>query len=350
LFYSIIDKTLDTGMGSVISKNNIAYSDTLNWGIAACRHANGRDWWIVMSKHNSSIIKILFFTQNGVQGIFTQQLNFPKAIYNGSQIQFSQQGDRFLTTTYDTITHNSYLVLADFDRCSGLFSNDTAIQLTSGYYLWGQSFSPSGKFAYASGSNILFQINTNTLNVDTVGIYDGYYDLPNAYTTFGMHYLAANGHIYITSMGSALRIHEIMSPDSADTLCNFQQHNIFLNFWNFRAVPNHPNYYLGCDTTLGCGCATSFQQSANHDFQFRVHPNPLIHSKSNLNIGYLLPQYKSGKFYLMDYTGKVIYSQYLPPFTVEQSIKLPMLSSGLYLAVVESGGYKASKKIVIQRE
>ncbi|MBK8847075.1 MAG: hypothetical protein IPO27_11200 [Bacteroidetes bacterium] len=42
------------------------------------------------------------------------------------------------------------------------------------------------------------------LHVDTVGVYDGFYDLPNAYTTFGPMYLAANGHIYMISMGQCL--------------------------------------------------------------------------------------------------------------------------------------------------
>ena len=47
VFYTIIDITLDSGLGGVISKNDTAFSDTLNWGIAACKHANGRDWWII---------------------------------------------------------------------------------------------------------------------------------------------------------------------------------------------------------------------------------------------------------------------------------------------------------------
>jgi hypothetical protein len=186
------------------------------------------------------------------------------------------------------------------------------------------------------------------LNVDTVGIYDGYYDLPNAYTTFGMHYLAANGHIYLTSMGSALRIHEIMAPDSADTLCNFQQHNIFLNFWNFRAVPNHPNYYLGCDTTLGCGCATGVQE--NYVLKkLNIYPNP---SNGNFNIGYdAMPT--NSVLTVYDISGKKVYEQNLPAWSNEQSIRICSPSGvggGMYMVTVTSGEKKVGRKIIVQRE
>jgi hypothetical protein len=47
-YYSIIDMNLDNGKGDVISKNNILISDTLASGnITACKHANGRDWWVI---------------------------------------------------------------------------------------------------------------------------------------------------------------------------------------------------------------------------------------------------------------------------------------------------------------
>ncbi|MBK8847076.1 MAG: T9SS type A sorting domain-containing protein [Bacteroidetes bacterium] len=115
-----------------------------------------------------------------------------------------------------------------------------------------------------------------------------------------------------------MRIHEISAPDSADTLCNFQQHNIFLNFWNFRAVPNHPNYYLGCDTSLGCPCLANvgLQENGTHDFRFRVYPNPVVNNF--VNIGYILPQNKNGVLKLYDVNGKQLYTQGLPPWSNEQ--------------------------------
>ena len=356
LFYSIIDKTLDTGKGSVISKNNVFFSDTLNWGFAVCKNANGRDWWIVALKDSSDIIFVFELTPNGVSYVASQKLNVPLAYGIITQMTFSQDGSQMTYNTYAVNSLNSYALLFDFNRCTGIFSNEKVIQLTNGYYLWGSSFSPSGEFVFVSGSNILFQINTSTLNIDTVGLYDGFYDPPNAYTTFGMHYLAANGHIYMTSMGSALRIHEISAPDSAGALCNFQQHNIFLNFWNFRAVPNHPNYYLGCDTSLGCPCYAyaGLEENGLHDFKFRVYPNPVVNNI--VNIGYILPHTSagsvgaSGVLKLYDVNGKQLYTQGLPPWSNEQSIKLPLLCNGMYNLVIQSGNFITSKKIIVAHD
>nr|MBK9653310.1 T9SS type A sorting domain-containing protein [Bacteroidota bacterium] len=351
LFYSIIDITLDNGLGSVISKNNIALTDTINWGIAACRHANGRDWWIVTQQHNSDTIIEILLTPFGMQSISKQKMNVPDAWYNGTQITFSPDGKKMAYTLDNNITSkNGTLVFFDFDRCTGLFSNPHSILILMGDYLWGMSFSPNSNLIYTCTPSILFQVNTTTLYVDTLAIYDGFYDLPNAYTTFGFMYLAANGHIYMTSAGSALRIHEISAPDSADTLCNFQQHNIFLNFWNFRAVPNHPNYYLGCDTSLGCPCYaySSIIENGQHDFRFRVYPNPVVNNYAN--IGYILPQNKKGILKLYDVNGKLLYTQGLPPWSNEQGIKLPLLCNGMYNLVIQSDNFIASKKIIVAHD
>ncbi|MBK8847074.1 MAG: hypothetical protein IPO27_11195 [Bacteroidetes bacterium] len=159
LFYSVIDKTLDTGMGSVISKNNIIFQDTIIWGIAACRHANGRDWWIVTIKDSSDIAYKVLLADNGIAKVDTQSLGFlPWGYGNASRIQFNLFGNKFIYTTYDNpIDRNSTIVLANFDRCTGLFSNTQTKVLSNGAYIWGITFSPSGQYAYAATSNLLFR-------------------------------------------------------------------------------------------------------------------------------------------------------------------------------------------------
>ena len=43
LYYSVIDVSLNGGLGEVISKNNIALTNSFGGGLAACKHGNGRD-------------------------------------------------------------------------------------------------------------------------------------------------------------------------------------------------------------------------------------------------------------------------------------------------------------------
>jgi hypothetical protein len=320
LFYTTIDMKLDSGRGGVTLKNQIAFYDTLSSGIAACRHANGRDWWIVIMKDSSDIIYKVLFTPNGIESISTQHLNFsPFPWGNLLQLSFSQDGTKLISSTYDNIFQkNSSMVFCDFDRCTGIFSNTHAIPLTVGAYLWGLAFSPSGQYAYACSSNYIFQVNTTTLQVDTVATYDGFCYPFNPYcTTFFNMYLGANGKIYITSGSGVQHIHEMNFPDSVGLASDVQQHSIFLNMWNFRAVPNHPNYYLG--RLIGSPCDTVWQgiQEQTNDFNFRIYPNPI--SNNNLSIGYLLPQNKSGLFSIYDITGKLLFKYSLPQWSNEQS-------------------------------
>jgi hypothetical protein len=54
LLYSIVDMSLNFGLGGVIQKNTILISDTLEIGmLTACKHAYGRDWWILVKKYVS---------------------------------------------------------------------------------------------------------------------------------------------------------------------------------------------------------------------------------------------------------------------------------------------------------
>ncbi|MCZ2276308.1 MAG: hypothetical protein LC117_00050, partial [Bacteroidia bacterium] len=276
LFYSIINITMDNGLGAVINKNNIAYSDSLSYGISACRHANGRDWWIVTMRDTSDIALISLFNHTGLVSTIAQHLGFfPYPGGNVAQLTFTPDGKKIITSTYDNpVSRNSSIVISDFNRCTGMFSNTQTVQLTSGAYLWGLAFSPSGKYAYACSSGRIFQVDVNMLAVDTVAVYDGFISPPGSPccpTTFWNMYLAANGKIYVTSGSGVQHITVINYPDSAGLACDVQQHSIDLvNYLHLRAVPNHPNYYLGCDTTQTiCPCLiTGVNNLSPPDFKY----------------------------------------------------------------------------------
>ena len=55
LYFSVINMSLDDGMGGVIEKNTSILEDTLRAGeMTAVKHINGEDWWLVNAKYNSS--------------------------------------------------------------------------------------------------------------------------------------------------------------------------------------------------------------------------------------------------------------------------------------------------------
>ena len=351
---SVIDITANGGLGAVIEKNDTLIYDEISGGITACRHANGRDWWVIVQKDSSDVVYKILLTPNGVDTITTQHLGYAQ-FFNGnvSQITFSQDGKKFIQNNYHYVAgnmHPSFVILADFDRCTGMFSNTQTIQLTQDSYLWGLAFSPSGKYAYACSSLYLFQIDTDSLTVDTVATYDGFYS-PYSWccaTTFWTMYLAANGKIYMTSGNGVQHIHEMNYPDSASIACDLQQHAINLGVWSFRAVPNHPNYYLGCDTTqTTCPCLTTgVNEMEQHDFNFKIFPNP---NNGNFNVSYLLPQNANGRLEVIDINGRVIYNQYLPLWSTLQNLNLS-LPSGIYALKLSSKNYFTTKRFLVQKQ
>ena len=353
-FYkSEIDLSLDAGLGALIQKNDTIIADTLSAGIGACRHANGRDWWVFVIRDFNPEAYTFLLTPNGIDTIFSQNLGFIANTYgNVSPILFSQDGKKMVYCTPNNQSSNGTVLLFDFNRCTGILNNLKYFPVSSNDYLFGLSFSPSGKYVYACSSNYIFQIDTDNQTVDTVAVYDGFISPPGftcCATTFWGMYLAANGKIYITSGSGVQQLHEMNYPDSAGAACDVQQHAINLGYAQLRSVPNHPNYYLGCDTTLGCTpCYTKVDELSPPDFKFRVYPNPV--NDGLLNIGYLLPQNKSGTFEMYDVTGKVVYRYTLPPWSNFQSFNLTGLHDGIYQCVITSDGKRAVKKLAVIKE
>jgi hypothetical protein len=358
LYYSVIDMNLNGGLGGVIAgqKNLVALQAGLNPGLAVCKHANGRDWWIVAFKDSSDIVYKFLLSQTGVSAPVQQSLGVTPVVTVFGQRQFSPDGKKMAYLYYDAFAGlaNFTLRLFDFDRCTGMFSNTQVISFTETSPGLGLAFSSNSKYLYACTARKIIQLNTDTSDVaasmDTVAIYDGYaYPYPFLQTLFWTMYLAADGKIYITSGNSVIDMHYINHPDSAGIACDVQQHALHLPCYSARGNVYHPNYYLGCDTTLGCPCLlTDVNELSPPDFKFRLYPNPVTNGV--LHIGYLLPQNESGMFEVVDVTGKVVFKYPLPPWSNEQSLKLPQLANGVYNCVITSDNQRVSKKIAVMRE
>ena len=352
LYYSIIDMSLDSGRGEVTQKNQIAFSDSLIFGITACKHANGRDWWVAVLKDSSDVIYTLLLTPNGITNIQQQHLFVPMHI-NFSSIQaFSPDGSKYAYTVSSATGNMSYpylrdLRILDFDRCSGLFSNAYVINLNDTNFGIGLAFSASSRFLYTSKAFQISQFDLQASNIQASRQFVAWYDFFNngGYTTFGYMYLAANGKIYTTSTGSTIYFNVIDQPDSVGLSCNVLQHSIQSPCYLYAHHVNHPNYYLGCDASqTTCPCLTTGVNEIAHDFKFSISPNP---SNGNFKIVYLLPQNKSGTLQIFDITGKQVYKQNLPPWSTMQYITLPKLANGVYQCVISSGNERVHKKLVV---
>ncbi len=354
IFYSIVDISLNGGLGEVVSKNNIALTGSFGWSMAACKHANGRDWWIVALSDSGNVAYKFLLAPNTVQYVGSQNLQVPAFPIWAGQPTFSPDGEKFAFSHTQSIGSNQYLLdirLFDFDRCTGTFSTKMYLAFGDSTGGFGVSFSPNSQYLYVSSFQQIYQFDTDTINIPAsitiVAINDTFLSAPPVfYTNFHSMYLAANGKIYITSTNGVLDLHEMDYPDSAGTACTVNLHNIHLPCFNLHTVPNHPNYYLGCDTTqTSCPCLTTGINEINqHDFRFSISPNP---NNGNFKIMYLLPQNKSGTLQIFDITGKEIYHQTLPPWSTLQYISLPKIADGVYQCTITRNNQRVNKKLVV---
>ncbi len=273
LYYSIIDMTLDGGLGGVIQKNTVLLHDSLVEGeLTACKHANGRDWWLISHKWQSDTSFRFLVTPNGIQGPWIDDLITWRNNYFG-QTAFSPDGSKY-------VYYEPYgdLDIWDFDRCSGLFSNLIHVDIIDSGGAGGAAFSSGGRYLYISNIYKIYQFDLLATDIPasqiTLAIYDGFVSggLP---TVFYQQQLAPNGKIYINSSSSVFDYHVINYPDSAGLACDLQQHSIHLPGYSV-SLPNHPNYFLGakggtvCDSLISdVPFISSIQES------FNLFPNPV---------------------------------------------------------------------------
>lgn len=167
LHYSVIDMRENDGLGMVVEKRKLLLSDTLGSGkLTATRHANGRDWWILVPKyHTDEYYRILF----GEEGpILMDRQSTGLVHYDGlGAAQFSKDGTKYIQFSGIDDTQGSYFYLYDFDRCTGLLSKPR-------YYnskpdpnpLSGICLSPDGNILYYFVGHEIYQFDANSLNTE----------------------------------------------------------------------------------------------------------------------------------------------------------------------------------------
>ncbi|REJ80517.1 MAG: T9SS C-terminal target domain-containing protein [Bacteroidetes bacterium] len=340
LFYSVIDMALDSGRGAVILKSQPLFYDLLAFGqIAACRHANGRDWWIVVPKAFSDIYYIILSTPYGLS-YSTQQIGNVLGYGEGvGQCVFSPDGLK-----YAKFNPTDGLTLMDFDRCAGVFSNPLridSVHFATQAGAAGASFSSNSRYLYLSLQTKLFQVDTWSPNLrssmQVVGVYDGFVS-PFA-TNFFTSKLGNDGKIYITSNNGTDKLHIVNSPDSSGPACDLQQHAIDLPHYNASTISTQPFFSLGVERGSIC-------DSLITDINFvktntiHVFPNPV-----NDVVNIELPNVQDCTVHVYSFVGTLCRQQYFSNVS-KVNLSVADLQKGIYTLVVYSKDKNVVKKIV----
>jgi hypothetical protein len=280
LYYLTIDKQLENGLGAVVQKDSIAINDTLILGeITACKHANGRDWWIVCHRIMSNTYYKLLLSPSGVSSPIIQNIGDTMQYIQGTgQAVFSRDGRKY--ASYHPNDPDNDLLILDFDRCTGNFSKPIHVSINDSSVTGGIAFSANSRFLYACSRNYIYQFDMNDTNIalsqKKVATYDGYYSPnPPFACSFYLAQLAPNDKIYINSTNSVVDLHVINYPDSIGLSCNVAQHSFPMPAFNAYTMPNHPNYFLGADSGSVCDTLmlgfSSFDSNIEKDKKISVY-------------------------------------------------------------------------------
>lgn len=232
--------------GKVISKKTVLSGDFEAGSLNACRHANGRDWWILIQKNDSGQFYSFLIDSTGIYLKSEISFNIPNYPSYQLGLIFSPNGKKCVKMA------GSYgALMFDFDRQTGELSN--MFDLNTEFLPLGfgdVAFSRNNRFLYTFNQGFVLQydlINSDSASVlssrDTIAKYNAE---KYPYANFAMGNLAPDGKIYIASANGWNVLSVIDYPDRKGKACGFRHAGFVMpSYKNAGAIPNFPNYRLG---------------------------------------------------------------------------------------------------------
>lgn len=224
--YSIVDMSLQNGLGEVTEKNVPVYAPSTEKICAINKSAS--EIWIMTHKWNSNKFAASILDANGLNT--TPVISEVGSVMNGSNsntigyMKFSPDGKRLAyAADYDLGTVEVF----DFDRNTGVVSNSLILEdLFPGYGPYGIEFSPNSKRLYAANEGLT---NPNVSQVYQWNLAAGSaQDIIDSKVSMGQMdnagalQLAPDGKIYLAQTGTNY-VGVINEPDSIGTACEFTQ-------------------------------------------------------------------------------------------------------------------------------
>lgn len=191
-YYTEVDMRLDNGRGGVSAFMNVKLQDSSDEKLAAVRHSNGRDIWILIPEYSSDAINSYLLTSSGFSGTPVRSTSGLNGNGTTGYIKVSPNG-KHLAICAGWGYQTDRVLLAGFNSSNGTIQNPYSFEMGNTY---GLEFSPNSRFLYI-GANKMYQldmeagspaqIETSMLNLN-----------PSGGISFGGMQLGPNGKIYFT--------------------------------------------------------------------------------------------------------------------------------------------------------
>jgi hypothetical protein len=284
LNYSIVDMTLEGGLGDITTKN-VLLCNPITERVTAVINQDGTGIWVITHLWNSDAFYAYLIDNAGLNttpvissvgsthtDVTTNAAGYFKASIDGNKLAIART-IRTISTFPGQFP--STIEMFDFDNSTGIVSNPIITPSTY-FRVYGLEFSPDG-------SKLYFANNQPTSSTNPMEIYQmdlsagSATDIINSATIIGTHpkpsistfagalQLARNGKIYVSVAGSEY-LGVIQNPDVLGTGANYISNGVYLG----GQIANYglPNFIYGFES-LGDPLKTTFihlSATAQHNY------------------------------------------------------------------------------------
>lgn len=227
--YSEFNMKLNGGKGDIVStKKSVYLMSDVCMKLTAVEHANGYDFWVVVSKFKSDSLMSYKVSSSGVNTnpvISKSGIKIATDVYDAfGVLKISPNGKKLAYSNYRLDT----LVLADFNVSNGKASNFKTTVLG---YAFGLEFSPNSKVLYVI-QEVASKLTQYDAYASTSSDLSASYFVVDSFNNLSSFYgnmqLAPNGKIYyVIQYANFLGV--IHSPDSLGFNCLSQSRNLALS-------------------------------------------------------------------------------------------------------------------------
>lgn len=339
LRYSIVDICEDNKQGDVVPKlKNILLQDTVAEKLAAVRHANGTDYWILA--HGYFTNKFYAF-QVTPQGVEPPVISSVGSVHEGGgannmwralgQMKISPDGSRI---AIGAMNGADIFDVLSFDKTAGVVSNSMSLATIMGAD--GIAFSPDGSRLYQTPLFTQYDLNAGGGNQDS--IIASAYDYPDPHLACGNALqLGPDGKIYMYNCFDN-DISVIHNPNLLGAASN-----VVANVYTMQTdalVYGLPTLMAGYDYTATGVCDTGVGLNEHHlEASIEIYPNP-----TTGEVRFKLPNGVSATgIELYDMLGKRVME-----FAYRPTIDVSGLKKGSYVVAVLTEEYTYRQLLVVE--
>jgi hypothetical protein len=211
LYYSIVDMSLNGGLGDVTLKN-ILIGTGYTEGMALSHQLNNGCRWLITSRVTPTGYELvrLLISQSSIGAPVALDMVNLSVVNNVNEIEISPDNTRITMSTRTTSAAEPDITVWDFALQPGTVSNQQAFSVSSDPII-GIQFSPAGGYIYFVGNG-----NIDAMDFGRVQVPGGAVDIidPNMGRYLTMTELAGNGRIYVGLNYNYDTMAEVAFPDA----------------------------------------------------------------------------------------------------------------------------------------